>query len=734
MKEKQNFVDFLFDLFQDSMRSSDHKYLLNAQIAESIKERAFLHPLDFPGIRSKLLGNKKTENVLEFLQKSGAVEDLKFAHWYLRTLELPEYVADSDYLPLKFWVKPREVVEDLDTLIIESSRKGIASSSIVYLGEKGSRKSHTINCWLAENKERLNTEKILWLYADGYKLYEIWKSQDADEQRLVTVDEFLKLRLVYVIAKYREKSAFLGDIYHKIVRSSLAIPIVKKTGSMMVEKNIQELFEQFSKDIKGYEIGRAHFKGIEAEYYTYLLREAQRRGVAFAKAKERWLALARVTESFLLSEGYKILKVLDGMDNINIEAGGDRAKRLYSRALDQCYDFISRETENVIKVLVVRERTFIDIFQKSLLAPERPSGRLEMQLVKIWQPSQDLETIYRRRVRFALQDSAFSSSELYRFVKEQLRLYYETMKRQLPPWLSSDLFHNNVSNFLYNTFTLFLLLYYRWLQQGKPDLEKYDISSQLAHYFSRNLFLNGRFFLDSRVMSPNLSKVGTFAFSPFYVDIRYLQKNPSSSLVHIFLLHLLDQEMELTEEEVLQTLSCGEYSEDLIKESIERCREYGLVDTLMGKRKNVYIKTSAKGKSLLGLIFSSLDLLYIFSLDSYVPKIFLEKGYIRPYNNKILESGAPIKTRYAASAIKSSVVFLSYLLQLGNAEGQKFVEESRCPWSPSTSFVSLEFPLPIPLSSTRRLVERFRRLYNAASQDEKKEINDFFEEIKRRAR
>jgi len=719
-----NFRDlrlFLFDFFQDSMAFSQHKYKFNARVAEAIQERHLVYPLHFSHVRNELLGDKGTESVFAFLQLSASSEDWQFVEWYLSTLELPEYVPDEDYLPLRFWHKPVEVLQNLNTLVIQRAREGF-SSSVVYIGEKGSGKSHTINCWLAENTKSLNQEKILWLYADGYKLYEIWKSQSADEQKLVTVDEFFQLRLVYIIAKNKEKSAFLRNIYKEIVQSSMQIYVPKKTGTMIIQGSIAELFEQLVRDIEGYERNRKHFRGIEAEYYTYVLRESQRQGVAFARAKERWLALARATEDFLLEKGYKILKVLDGMDNVNIEAGDELARSLYSRALEQSFDFISKKVNNIIRILVVRERTFIDIFKFSPLAPERPNGNLEMQLVKIRQPAQELEEIYNRRMQFILKHKLhFPKGELSRFVEGNLSVYEETVRGYFPHWLSSSLFHNNVSNFLYNTLTLFLLLYYRWLQQGKPNLREYDIRGQMFHYFSRNLFLNGHFFLNSEARTPNLSKVGVFSFSPFYVELRYQQEEPTSALVHVFLLQLLDQEMEFSEQEVVEILKKRGHNEELILSSIELCREYGLIDSLMSVREKVYIKTSAKGKSLLNLIFSSIDLLYIFSLDTYVPQFFIEENYIQPYRNKILRSGEPIKTKYAVGAIKSSVSFLSYLLQLGRIfESQIVKGEGR------EELTNFGFPLPIYLGNILRLVRRFENLYTVASAAEKEEIEAFF--------
>lgn len=716
---------FLFDLFQDVFREQYH-YKFHYKVREAIRTKDVTYPLE--KLRSYLLGQGRTEDVITFIEKRSYRGEDSIANQiiikYFKSLEVPEVENDAFYPPLEFWVEPTEVTRELDEYVLNPKRS--STRPVVYIGEKGSGKTHTIHCWLFKNRQKFNQRKILWVYANGHELYQIWRGYEKYEPNLVTIEEFFKLRLIYIIAKYHTHNAFLREIHDQLMRCSKRTFYIGKSGSSYQEDTVRLALKTFEEHIRSYEATRRYYRGVEAKYYSYVLRESQRGRVNFDKAKQRWLALARSVEEFLFEHGYTILKILDGMDNINIEAQTTMVS-LYKFAIKQAANFLLSESDRIIKILVTRERTYIDIMREPTVPPGYSGTGMTDLPYEIGQPPQDMVRIYERRMRFVLSlTGEEAKSDLVSFLRKGVICYQEHLnaisdnKKTLSDW-----YHNNVSNFLHNVFTLFLLLYYRWLQQGKPDLSIYNIGKQLREYFPRNLFLNGRFFLDSR-KHQNRSKIGEFAFSPFYVEEDFVKQNPSNILIHLRVLQLLDQERELPEEEAIDILNTLGHDHDLIVQSIELCREYGLVDTKVSARHQhkIYVKTTAKGKALLDLIFSNLDLLYLFALDTYVPSYFVSEEFIQPFNNKLLPTEEPIKTKYAIGAIKTATVFLIYLLHLNELDALKFANVSEI------DYISTVLSLPLSPKHMLRLAKRFEQLYERCTSEERKELRTFFDMLR----
>ncbi len=118
------------------------------------------------------------------------------------------------------------------------------------------------------------------------------------------------------------------------------------------------------------------------------------------------------------------------------------------------------------------------------------------------------------------------------------------------------------------------------------------------------------------------------------------------------------------------------------------------------------METSKKGKYVVDLVFSDLDVLYTLAIDSYHPESFRE--FIRVHSNKIYE-----ETNYASSAIITSFLFLLFIVYSHNEEMKKYVKVNIIPNIQKEIFV---LPVDKHLSV---LLRRAYQLYKVVDTDEK---------------
>ena len=297
---KDSIYDLVVDLYQDANQDTKQFYV-NKQIS---KCETFSLPIEQEYIKTELLGQYDAENIRDYLLFSDKKEDISFYNYYMQQLKVPEFIPDEDYFPLRFWVEPKKITRKLDAVTLYSV-EGLSRNNIIFWGEKGSGKTMTINCWLATRHKQINDNKILWLYADGYKLYQIWSDSHADDDKLITVEDYFLFKLVYIIAKYHKKSSFLGEIYELLKEEKdTKTYFIHKDGMTYKALNIIDSLDKLSKDIEMHETIHQQGVGIETDYYTHILKEAQKRSTFYDKSRRKWLALGKKIRSILAERGY----------------------------------------------------------------------------------------------------------------------------------------------------------------------------------------------------------------------------------------------------------------------------------------------------------------------------------------------------------------------------------------------------------------------------------------------
>jgi len=119
------------------------------------------------------------------------------------------------------------------------------------------------------------------------------------------------------------------------------------------------------------------------------------------------------------------------------------------------------------------------------------------------------------------------------------------------------------------------------------------------------------------------------------------------------------------------------YDKNVIVECITSLAEASLLDSVADDNytnlfrymadKYIYYSITRKGIFLLEKLLSDLDVLYILSLDTYLPDAFLTENIVDSYIN-----GVNTISFYRPNCIKSTISFLAFLLYSDDKERIKF--------------------------------------------------------------
>jgi len=665
------------------------------------------YPLDDPRILFRLKGEDETEDIYEYLRSTKKHELLKLFKEYHKYIANPSMNPRKSYEPLEYWIEPEDVTQKFDAQILEFL--GEDYTHIFYVGEKGCGKTLTQNCWLHTKNKDLEDRKIFWVRCDGYKLYKLWYDPNLDKKKGTSLEDYLNLQLVYVFAKYYNQNPFFEKIFNQLRQDNVKFPYMPgKVHDHKIANEMASFFEKFSRDIEGYEFTKALNK--KSSYAIYILREAQAERTGIDRARWNLLSLSRYFQNFLLKNGYKILKIVDGIDNINLVSS--EALPYYKHMISEVAQFIyTNSTPDILKIVALRERTKIDIERARLGLVD--NLRDDIHPVPIKHSTPPFREISNKRwgyIKNKIKKIKFISNIPSSFLIYPSFYLIDNRLEKI-----NNCYHNNIATFLHNTFSLFMTVYYRWLQLNKTEDFSYENYIQI--FRSRNFFLNGRFYLNSKVNLPDTTKKGVFAFNIFHS-----QPNCNATFISrrwqglcttriLQLLINIPSNYKISENQTIEYLeNWFGYTLKQIKFSLNLCRNFGLVDTKMDEDEDkIYLEISKKGKYVLHLIFSDLDVLYTLALDTYLPSSF--QDLIAVHCNRIHK-----ETYYPSSAIITSILFILFLIYVHNKEMNLLSQTNE---SGSIPFDPKNFDLPFNI---QRILKRSLRLYKLANRNEKQKI------------
>lgn len=617
-------------------------------------------------IKVPLLGEGEFSKLSDYFDRSDK-EFMKDYYSFCSVLPNKEYNPRKKYQLLSYYVQTSsdaslEYIFDVKNG--ESRRK-----NIIHVGEKGSGKTASQNCWLNNNHQRLLTEKIVWVRCDGHKLFQLWSKVKVPDERkfdkrnmpdnyLLTIEEYLDIQFVYVLAKYGvhdQEDSLLLQIAEFIRKENLtfAFPMSRGDHSQFVERSAHELLLMYHDTIVKNEVGE------ESRQFSYafdiLIKVAME--TESQREKRRWIALSKAIQKKITDHGYWVLRIVDGLDNVHIN--NDTSRAYYEYMIKEARSFIClTPRKNTIHFMAMRERTHLDITSEVTI--NNPNFSSEVK--QISQKTPDFKEILKRRISF-IQGKSSGSGLFQRII---LDIYNGIQEN------ANELHHNNIRDFLHNKLSLSLVVYYRIKQLGVENTS--DTSSYVKLLELRNRFLNGRLFLNTHKEWAYLNKEpGLCGMNIFYYDLDKYRTSAidkwyglcKTRIIQVLLLN----PRGLTKKDLRSVLVYGfGYPKGLVSDDMDNLRATGMVDTkvIEGEDKLFY-QASPKGEYYLRNVYSDIDTLYYFAIDAPTPSLLTDSGLINAHSNRFR-----CRTGFHFAAISTGLTFIAFLCNINQIEKAHF--------------------------------------------------------------
>lgn len=664
----------------------------------------FASAVRHPSIRPSLEGEWGTRKVRDYLDLA-TDGDAKFAQdcdAYEQCIGNGNLRPGHHYQLLDYFVDT-PTVRHLNNLIVKYSETPALRRNIALVGPKGSGKTATQNVWLARFHTELEARRVFWVRCDCNRLYRHWQRPkhavtERDQVVSVSIVEYFKLKLVYVIAKHAApaQSGLKRAIWQAFSGCSYSEPQGRE-GLTTAEVSIHEKFLQFAREIRHKEQlhrhAEPHFQYID----DFILIDPQSRH----RSKRQWLALADRVLGILQECGIWLLNILDGVDNIHISKR-DSAP-LYREMMRQTGEFLLfKPGPKTLKLAALRERTYRDAREAQEMSADRPEHD---------------DTIL-------LRHEAPPVGEIQRCRYEHFKANHVPQTPIFGPILdaicalaSTDhptRFRENHRTSLHNRLTLVRQVYYRNLQRNGGRLpEKEDLQALARSMNHRNFLLNDRFFLDTAADFCEIDQEsGACARNLFYVGSEFSRPSCLETwhgLCGTRILQVLTQNPEMDElrmGEFLNTVFA--YSTEHINEQVRWFRSVGMIDSTV-RAGNVLLEVSDAGRFHLDESYTEVDMLYYAGLDSQLPEALVRRGLVRGHCNRL---GSASGYRVAATA--TALTFVVFLAKVAAAESTRAASVL------ATQPIAFDATLPFASDAGfAKLLSSFDRLGPASSVEER---------------
>ena len=532
-------------------------------------------------------------------------------------------------------------LSDLDTLIPYSDGS-IRHTHVVHVGPKGSGKTTVQNQWLYRNHDLLEQKKVFYVRCDAPKLFEFWERHYENPERwpldgLPTIDEYLDFQTLYILAKYSHHR-LPGEILAYLQKDNILFDY-KEDRALDSPKRTKKsaawyLTEHIARNISVYERGDATRSYLVGSLFED---KPTRRREYF-----RWKECADAIRSWMRENGYIALRMLDGVDNLHVNT--DAGKAIYTKFLPEIRKFILRSCPGgEIHFAVMRNRTWIDVQNKDPVTQGSPLTVSPKEIEHTPPQSVDVLTA---RIAW-LSTGARIDGECVRAL--------ESACRNMP---SGSILHDNMRTVIIGAASLAEQIRFRGHQLRSGNI---DTEHHAKVQMRRNLFLNGRFFLETQRSYASMNRekglpyLNPFWFSDEFV-LRSVYRDPL--FLRIRLLELLDTSDQL-DDDLRAILSKNfEFDPAAISVAIDDARAFGWIDTKSehAGTSHLTLEISEMGRYLLHDLLCDINCLYMLALDTRLPKVLFDDGLVQVHSNHIKE-----RSGYIGAAAITLTAFLNWI-------------------------------------------------------------------------
>lgn len=663
-------------------------------------------------LKVRMNNGNLTDNIFEYLLSySHSKIDGEF-YKHINDKILPTVTLNPHDKPNLF--KPYFVKEDtngrllthLDELFYLSGKdknkkdvRLIKSQNILHIGEKGSGKTLSQNFWLYESNDKLEDSNIVWVRLDASKLIKIWKKGNAlleqNDTFLITPEMYMLGQLVYVFSKHFQKefsnlySKLFGEIADKLEVNSAnnlqnysvseAKLITKAHArSINVDMLIVSKFAEKEKITTIIDFLRHFERVISISEFTFADNGKTRRddkektnkdysfmvdNVLLDSQKQRqptelfkvWIAIAKILQEFIISNNYKILYIIDGLDNINFYH--EERENYLNKLLELLYDFpLTIGHRNELLLISLRDTTYnrLKKIGKQICYIDRSQyKKLETFSIIRQQTNNVLKNILDKRINYIFSDGYTETSC---FMARVLKTIKESnIIDHLP---EEETWHFNIRGFLYNNITLAKYVTFKYYSAGQPL--NFGIGRLINIYKDINLLLNGHLYICEEMHPPNTNEGGNY-FNLFGYTIGANEESLSKNeeplyFIYTYILLLIKKHEPISMKRIFDILTrFGNISKIDCRKCIDKLVSSGMIkQELSSNEDNMEYKKTIKGILALRKFYNDIHFLYYTSLDTKIPEKLLKSFKIAPnntYSNR----------NYPPYCIITGINFLKYL-------------------------------------------------------------------------
>ncbi|MBF0648622.1 hypothetical protein IR083_07305 [Dysgonomonas sp. GY75] len=628
----------------------------------------------------------------------------------------------KEYLPQKYFYKTHvfDKVEEIFTKVIEDDNR------IYFLrGARSIGKTLSQNIYLKENDKRLETEKIFWVRCDCKKIIDILRDRNISFENIDNsvnfINDYLNIQFLYVFAKYYndDQRAFFRKIFDEIATFEIEQRSSKSIFNLQSKKvTIRSEIEEINKNIW-------HFKRTRADETFHYGREiifglGLKKENKATMALDKWRSLSVQIQQKMNDLGYKILKIIDGIDNYSKYDYAGEYSAAYKFLLEKIYkchiDYErTKQNKNESIIVMLRSNTYYDYITNHYNIEKKENVNPRIYDDEIKKNSiEEKDEILKRRYFFL--NEKYRNSHVFSIF--QLVIENKNDNTYLNAFLGAD---KHVGYYLRNNLSLIpALIYY----QKKYDMSVEKLILFFKNYQGVNLLLNGFFALDSfDKESGFIVDIGKMLFNIFYFESQRSNNKKWQGLCCTRIIQHLIAKGRTTKEALIEDIKyLFGYDEFEIKKKISKLLFYSIIrldKKVDGEDISPNLLITEKGKIVLDLIYSDVDILYHCALDTPLPSNLIEQSYIQPHNNDMYVKN------YAISSLKSSITFIQYLKKINMAETKTLNKKAKARYNPD------DYSLPLLDNDDviERLTNRLQELYSSLKDTKLIEFNSFMAKI-----
>jgi hypothetical protein len=629
----------------------------------------------------------------------------------------------GNYIPEKYFAETA-IAQRIKQKLTEIVNSNLHTVTFL-CASKSMGKTLSQNIWLKENDSLLESKKIFWIRCDCEKLLTLIKNNGIEFKDIQSdiIEEYFDIQFLNVFAKNYNNAdcPFFQQIFKELETDKFKKRISKDRKEKKEEdisiqeeiKSIHQLILQSKSKGSKYNYGRES-----------VLIGSMQRGNYSKTTLNNWINLSREIQKKLIKEGYHFLRIIDSVDNYKKYTLDGKYDLHYKFILDKICLFNNKYLENRKEeghvVIIARKNTKWDYRsianekkQDSRHGEEIMFPRIEDSFIE-----QNRINIVHRRKKYIDENenlkgsraiSMFNKIESYKSKDEFLNAFWESNK--------------NIGYYLRNQVSLIPALMF-FTDKYVKDKQNDDIfiNSFINDYLAVNLLLNGKFTPDSFIRGNFNVELGKLLFNPFYYKNTNVKKWQGLCCTRI--LQFLKTNQSIAKSTLVYTINkLFDYDNDEIVRQIFMMMDFTMIRWCgdeENKADNPKLEITVKGKATLDLVYSNIDLLYICSLDSPVPKVLIDKNYISPHSNKFNERN------YAINCLKSSLTFIQYIKNI-DVEERAHIDNLNIEGFDSAPYI-------LPWNSNNEIKQsikaRLYRLENSLNDIQKEKFMSFISEFR----